>query len=115
MNIERAFELAYQQLPNSPYGKQLKFRKIIGLMLLMRESFSNPLVHVERDLDNEGVIYSHQNNNKSEKVSCSDAPEYEDKVALKHWLEMKILNVEEKLGSEIFKSIPNNSVQGKAF
>ncbi|MCH7394203.1 hypothetical protein MMP66_07900 [Acinetobacter dispersus] len=118
MNIEMAFELAYQQLPDSEYGKYTGFRRIVGLLSLMVDSknrFINPLIHIEKDLENNGVIYFIQNTDKSFIVNCLDAPDYENKFALSHWVKMEILKVEKNLGSEFFKSRPINPVQGKTF
>ena len=113
MNLEKAFELVYQELPDSPFGNQIGFRKIIGLMLLMEKKFSNTLIHVIKDLDNNGVIFSNQSNNDTYKVKCLDAPDYESKLELSLWFKEIFLNVEKHLNTEIFKSISINQVQGK--
>ncbi|WP_436897735.1 hypothetical protein [Acinetobacter gyllenbergii] len=119
MNIETAFERAYQQLPESIYKTQTGFKRIIGLLSLMTDithnSCVNPLIHIKKDIENKGVIYTIQNTDKSISVYCDKAPDYYDELALSDWVKMEIINVEKNLENEFFKSAPNNPVQGKTY
>lgn len=119
MNIEMAFEREYQQLPESNYKTYTGFQRIIGLLSLMTDSrhnsYVNPLIHIKKDIGNKGVIYTVQNTNKSSIVNCDNAPDWNDKLALSDWVKMEITRVEKNLENEFFKSITNNSVQGKTF